>query len=64
MSRFDPPRDPYAFVPAGRNRRGGDVFFDVFRLKNGSAGPEAVLNTTYRPRAGRYGEVGEYPLSL
>ena len=57
-STFDPPHDPYAFVPGDRS---GSVYFDVFKLN--SSGP-AVLNTTFRPRRGRYGEIGEYPLSL
>ena len=58
VSTFDPPHDPYAFVPG---RKHGDIFFDVSRAN--ASGP-AVLNTTYRPHPGRYGEVGEYPLSL
>ena len=58
VSRFNPLHDPYAVVP-GHKRRG--IYFDVFRLN--ATGP-AVLNTTYRPHPGRYGEIGEYPLSL
>lgn len=57
-STFNPPHDPYAFVPGDRS---GSVYFDVFRVN--SSGP-AVLNTTYRPHWGRYGEIGEYPLSF
>lgn len=58
MSTFNPPHDPYAFVPGDRD---GHTYFDVFRLN--ASGP-AILNTTYRPHPGRYGEVGEYPLHL
>lgn len=58
VSTFDPPHDPYASVPGDRD---GNIYFDVFSLNK--SGP-AVLNTTYRPCAGRYGGVGDYPLSL
>ena len=58
VSTFNPPHDPYDFVPGHKNR---SIYFDVFRLN--ASGP-AVLNTTYSPHPGRYGEVGEYPLSL
>ncbi len=58
VSTFNPPHDPYAFAPGDRH---GSIYLDVSRLN--SSGP-AVLNTTYRPRPGRYGRIGEYPLSL
>lgn len=58
VSTFDPPHDPYASVPGDRD---GNIYFDVSRLNTSGS---AVLNTTYRPHAGRYGEVGDYPLSL
>ena len=58
VATFDPPHDPYAFAPGGR---GGSIYFDVFRP---NVSRSAVLNTTYAPHPGRYGEVGEFPLSL
>ena len=63
VSTFNPAHDPYAsssVLPGGGDRE-GSIYFDVFRLN--MSGP-AVLNTTYRRHPGRYGEVGEYPLSL
>ena len=58
VSTFNPPHDPYASVPSDTD---GNIYFDVFRVN--TSGP-AVLNTTYRPHPGRFGEIGDYPLSL
>lgn len=54
----DPPHDPYAHVPGARD---GSIYFNVNRVN--SSGPP-VLNTTYRPQPGRFGLIGDYPLSL
>lgn len=55
VATFNPPLDPYAAVPGSRDK---ELFFDVFL--NGTP----VLNATFRPQWGVYGEVGDYPLSL
>jgi hypothetical protein len=58
VATFDPPNDPYAFVPADEAERAGEYFLDVYR--NGVS----VLKTKYAPKPGRAGLVGAYPLSL
>lgn len=58
VGTFNPPKDPYALVPADKAKRAGEYFFNVAR--NGVS----VLNTTYAPKTGSAGLVGAYPLSL
>lgn len=58
VGTFQPPQDPYAFVPAEKAKRAGEYFFNVYR------DGVSVLNTTYAPKPGPAGLVGAYPLSL
>ena len=58
VATFNPPQDPYAFVPAELATAPGQYYFNVF--ENG----DSVLNTTYAPKSGEAGLVGAYPLSL
>ena len=57
-STFQPPKDPYAFVPAGEAREEGEYFFKAYK------DDVSVLNTTYAPvdQSETFGSI--YPLSL
>lgn len=58
VSTFNPPKDPYAFVPGTKD---GSIYLDVYSNLSVTA---PVLKTKYAARAGRYGAIGEYPLDL
>ena len=57
-STFQPPKDPYAFVPAGEAKEEGEYFFNAYK------DDVSVLNTTYTPDPLSGIFASAYPLSL
>lgn len=58
VATFQPPEDPYAFVPADNANQAGSYFFNAY------VNDESVLNMTYTSRyAPRY-STNAYPLNL
>lgn len=58
VSTFQPPSDPYAFVPADRTKKSGEYFFNAYK------NDLSVLNTTFAPKPVSRYFISPYPLSL